>query len=408
MSHIHVMVKPTGSKCNLDCDYCFYLEKEKLYPGKSQFKMTEELLEIYIKQNISAQPDDVEFYTFSWQGGEPTLMGLEFFKKAVDLQRKWSKGKRCENTFQTNGVLLDDKWCEFLHDHDFLVGLSIDGNKAHHDQYRKTRAGRGTHDQVIAAIKRLEKYNVQYNTLVVLHQGNVDEPLALYRYLRSLNVKHMQFIPLVERIAQDITSDGLTLVNPDYLGLSQVSPWSIGPLQYANFLNTVFDEWVQNDIGDIFVNMFETTLGLAIGEPSNTCVFSKTCGNAIVIEHNGDVYACDHFVYPEYKLGNIQDQTINTMGQSNKQRRFGKDKVDNLSVECKSCRYLSLCNGGCPKHRFDVAKNGIPNKNYLCDGYKHYFEHIIPHMKEIYKALVTGESPESLKAHFTRKFSVCV
>ncbi|OUR86563.1 anaerobic sulfatase maturase [Gammaproteobacteria bacterium 42_54_T18] len=400
MNGVHIMTKPTGSVCNLDCDYCFYLEKEKLYPDNKNFKMSEEVLEAYIEQNIEAQPKEAEFYTFAWQGGEPTLMGLDFFKKAVSLQKKYSAGKRCENTFQTNGLLLNDDWCQFFAKEQFLVGISIDGTEQQHDIYRKNRAGRGSHKQVLTAIQRLQHYAVELNALTVLHKGNVDEPLKVYHYLLSLGIKHIQFTPLVEREAQEKTKDGLTLVHPKFLGKACVSPWSITANQYARFLNIVFDEWTKNGIGDVFINTFETTLGLAIGEPSNICIHAETCGNAVILEHNGDLYSCDHFVYPEYKLGNINTKSISQMAQLPVQKLFGRNKLDDLSVECQSCKYISLCNGGCPKHRFEISANGKANKNYFCDGYKSYYSHVIPKMRIIYQALINGEIPEKLKEKF--------
>jgi len=405
MGHVHIMTKPTGSVCNLDCDYCFYLEKEKLYPDNKQFKMNQKVLENYIRQNIEAQPNDAEFYNFAWQGGEPTMMGVKFYQQAIELQKQYAQGKPCHNTFQTNGILLNDDWCRFFKQNNFLVGISIDGNESHHDVYRKNRASRGSHQQVLNAIKLLQTHKVNFNALVVLHKGNIEQPLELYQYLRSLGIQHIQFTPLLERIAQEQTKDGLTLVHPDYLGTANVSPWSVRPLQYAHFLNSLFDYWCQNDIGKVFINSFETTLGLAIGEPSNSCVFAPTCGNAIVLEHNGDVYSCDHFVYPEHLLGNIETQTITSMANSAEQQRFGADKRDNLAKECLDCRYISLCNGGCPKHRFEISKNGMSNKNYFCGDYQSYYQHVLPHMRDIYNALVKGETPERLIQHFRQKFA---
>lgn len=396
MNGIHVMTKPTGSVCNLDCEYCFYLEKELLYPDNNHYKMSDETLELYIKQNIEAQPKSVTFYTFAWQGGEPTLMGLDFFKKAVTLQKKYANGVRCENTFQTNGLLLNDEWCSFFSKEQFLIGISLDGTSEHHDLYRKTRSGKGTHTKVISAIALLKKHNVKHNALAVIHQGNVNDPLGVYQFIRDLEINYIQFTPLVERRALESTEDGLTLVHNIYVGEVQVTDWSITSGEYALFMNTVFDEWIKDDIGTVFIPTFENTLAMASGYESLSCIHAKTCGSAIVLERNGDIFSCDHFVYPEFKIGNIQKISLVDAASLTKQKKFGDDKQNNLSTECHSCRYVSLCNGGCPKHRFSISSNGKPNKNYLCDGYKNYFNHVLPRLRVIYNGLTQGWSKEKL------------
>lgn len=396
------MVKPAGSDCNINCSYCFYLEKKKLYNNSNDLRMSTELLELYIKQHIEAQPDSVDLYSFSWQGGEPTLMGLCFFKKAVEIQKKHAKGKRVRNTFQTNGILINDEWCQFFSQEGFLVGISLDGAVDHHDAYRKNNAGKGTHERVVAAIHRMQKFNVDFNTLTVLHKNNVQQPLAVYRFLRQLGVKHMQFTPLVERITQEETQSGLTIVHPDFGGLAHISDWSITASQYASFLTGVFDEWALHDIGDIFISNFETTLRLVAGEKSNICVHAKTCGSAVVLEHNGDVYSCDHFVFPNHKVGNIKVNNLKEIVALPEQKLFGRNKLDKLPIECGSCDYINLCNGGCPKHRFEKSLNGMPNKNYFCDGYIAYYRHVIPFLKVIYTHIVRGENKYNLRLELKR------
>ncbi len=405
MKHVNLMAKPTGSVCNLDCEYCFYLEKWKLYPETKNYKMDYDVLEKYIQQVVECQPNNTEQYTFAWQGGEPTLMGINFFRKAIQLQKIYTKGKPFINTIQTNGTTLNNEWCQFLADNKFLVGISMDGTEQQHDTYRKAKNGQGTYKQVARGLELLKKYNVDFNVLVVVHKDNVDSPLTLYKHLRNLGVEYIQFTPLVERMDEDAKGMELKLLHPKHKAGTVVTPWTLEPMQYANFLTVVFKEWAKNDIGNVFINMFETTLRLAVGERSNSCVFDVTCGDALIVEHNGDIYSCDHFVFPEHKIGNLMANSLESMVEGLAQLKFGQDKKDNLPQECLNCRYLTLCNGGCPKHRFEPSMDGSNNKNYLCNDYKTYFQFILPHLKEIYDALVNDVPANQLKTMFRKKFS---
>ena len=370
----HVMAKPTGSKCNIDCSYCFYLEKEKLYPDAgNQWKMDEATLEKYVIQQIEAQ--ETEQVVFAWQGGEPTMLGVDFFRRAITLQQQYGVGKKIINTLQTNGLLLNEEWCLFLKSNNFLVGISIDGPKEFHDTYRRTRAGKPTHDRVIAAIRLLKQYNIEFNTLTVISNVNAKSPQAVYRYLKDLGSTNMQFIPLVERKAQQKTKDGLTLLHPERLEAVSICDWSVDAEQYGLFMSAIFQEWVRQDIGKVWVQLFENTFALTCNQPSQICVFSPTCGSAFALESNGDIYACDHYVFPEFKLGNIHNVTIGEINQAEGNRAFGLNKQKTLSNDCRGCDYLSLCNGGCPKHRFALSSAGKPEQNYLCTGYKTFFSY---------------------------------
>ena len=378
-SACHVMAKPSGSVCNIDCEYCFYLEKEKLYPdaGKS-WRMDDEVLERYVRQQIEAQ--DVPVAEFAWQGGEPTLLGVDFFRRAVDLQKRYADGKEITNAFQTNGILLDDEWGPFLADNGFLVGLSVDGPQPLHDRYRVDKGQKPTFDRVMAGLEVLKKHSVQFNTLTVLQRHNADHPETVYRFLKEIGSQFMQFIPIVERATEVPAIDGLELVAPDFEGDARVTRWSVGSAQYGKFLCRVFDEWVRADVGEYFVQIFDVSLGSWVGQNASLCIFAETCGSALVIEHNGDLYSCDHYVYPEHKLGNVREQTIREMVASQQQRTFGQDKKDLLPRYCRECDFRFACNGGCPKHRFDKTPGGEDGLNYLCKGYKLYFAHVAPYM----------------------------
>jgi uncharacterized protein len=384
------MTKPVGPICNLDCKYCFYLEKEKLYPGKSNWRMPDEVLEKYVKQYIEAQ--QVPEVTFAWQGGEPTLMGIDFFRRAVELQQRYANGKKIANAIQTNGTLLDDEWCEFLKANQFLVGLSIDGPRRYHDLYRVDKQGKPTFDKVIAAARLMKKHGVEFNTLCVVSSANVVAPLEVYRFLKTEGSGFIQFIPLVERVGRGELPLAAppTLVEPGRVRLpiisgtngdGPVTPWSVEPLAYGNFLCAIFDQWVRKDVGRVFVQIFDVQLGIWMGRPSTLCVFGETCGNAMALEHNGDLYACDHYVYPVYKLGNVATDRLTDLVASPAQRKFGSDKRDTLPRYCRECDVRFACNGECPKHRFLTTPNGEPGLNYLCAGYKKFFHHVDPAMR---------------------------
>ena len=376
----HVMAKPSGAICNIDCKYCFYLEKEKLYPeADKNWRMNDETLELYTRQYIEAQ--DVPEVNFAWQGGEPTLMGIDFFKKAVTLQQEFADGKRVTNAFQTNGVLLDEEWGEFLGEHQFLVGLSVDGPREMHDRYRVDKGGSPTFDRVMAGLEILKTHKVEFNTLTVLQAHNSQYPLEVYRFLKDAGSQFMQFIPIVERIAPQPGDDLLELVGPQFGGRARVSEWSVRSAQYGRFLSAVFDEWVRNDVGRHFVQIFDVALGSWMGQDASLCIFAEKCGKALIIEHNGDLYSCDHFVYPEYNLGNVRYQSIREMVVSPLQEKFGQDKADTLPNYCLECDFKFACNGGCPKQRFSHTPDGEEGLNYLCQGYKILFSHIDPYLR---------------------------
>lgn len=364
----HLLAKPTGAICNLDCAYCFFLNKRLLYPG-SRFRMSEELLEQYIRQLIESHRANQ--VNIAWQGGEPTMMGLDFYRKAMALAEKHRRpGMTFSNTMQTNGTLLNDAWCEFFKEHDFLIGLSIDGPRELHDVYRVDKRGRPTFDNVMRGLRLLQKHEVTYNLLTTVNRVNADHPLEVYRFLRDqARSDWIQFIPVVERINED----GLTL----YQEGATVSDRSVLPKQFGDFLSTVFDEWVRRDVGRIYVQTFEATVRNWAGMPSSgMCVFNETCGQGLVIEHNGDLYACDHFVEPDYLLGNIQDEHMVEMVASEQQLKFGQDKRSALPQYCLGCDVRFACHGECPKNRFLTAPDGEPGLNYLCAGFKQFFHHV--------------------------------
>jgi uncharacterized protein len=378
----HLLVKPTGAICNLDCKYCFFLSKEMLYPG-SRFRMADELLETYIRQLLESYR--IPEVTIAWQGGEPTLMGLDFFKRSVELAEKYKKpGQRISHTMQTNGTKLDDDWCAFFKAHDFLIGLSVDGPKEIHDTYRVNKGGEGSFDQVMRGWEYLRKHEVEYNILCTVHAANADFPLEVYRFFRDeLETQFVQFIPIIERA----TADFLPLANqgwservggerPLYIQDGHlVTERSVQAEQYGHFLVEIFEEWVRHDVGQVYVQLFDVTLGSWVGQ-HNLCIFSPTCGNALALEHNGDLYSCDHYVEPDYLLGNIKDSHMIELVASDKQRQFGQDKMTTLPRYCQECEVRFACHGGCPKNRFINTPGGEPGLNYLCAGYKMFFNHV--------------------------------
>ena len=373
------MTKPIGPICNLDCKYCFYLEKEKLYPGTKTWAMPDEVLEQYVQQYIAAQPGD-EIH-FAWQGGEPTLLGLDFFRTVVDLQQRHAGGKTIANALQTNGVLIDDAWGEFLAEHRFLVGVSIDGPRDLHDCYRVDKGQAPTFDRVMRGIAKLKQHNVDFNTLTVVHRRNSQHPVEVYRFLKEIGSGFIQFIPIVERRAASGSSDGLVLIKPSFGDAAEVTEWSVEPKAYGTFLSRIFDEWVKKDVGRVFVQLFDVALESWMGMDASLCVFKKTCGSALAMEHTGDLYSCDHFVYPENKLGNIMETALENLVDSPQQKAFGQAKSESLPRMCRTCEVRFACNGECPKHRFLTTPDGEPGLNYLCAGYKHFFKHIDPYMQ---------------------------
>jgi uncharacterized protein len=390
----HLMIKPHGPVCNLDCTYCYYTEKKKLYPDTHEFRMTDELLENFIRQYIESQ--DVPTVTFGWQGGEPTLMGIRFFKKAIDLQNKYGNGKNIDNTLQTNGILLNDDWCKFLHDHHFLVGISIDGPREIHNKYRVNKAGRPSYEEALRAIELLKKHQVEFNTLTVVGRHNVRFPLEVYHYLKAVDSKYVQFLPVVERIDRSAEDSELTLVGPENNTNASVTQWSVNPEDYGEFLITIFDEWVRNDVGKIFIQIFDAALANWIEESPGICVFDETCGNAMVLEHNGDLYSCDHYVYPKYLLGNIRNTSLRELARSDRQKEFGQNKLLNLPSYCIECDYRFACHGECPKHRFDISPDGEPGLNYLCKAYKMFFSYVHPYMQYMGDELAEKRPPSNI------------
>jgi uncharacterized protein len=379
----HLLAKPTGAVCNLDCQYCFFLSKEMLYLG-SRFRMTDDLLELYVVQLLEAHTGEDEV-AVAWQGGEPTLMGLDFYARSVELVEKHRRpGQRVLHTMQTNGTLLNDAWCAFFKQHNFLIGLSVDGPKEIHDTYRVNKGGVGSFDQVLRGWEALRRHQVDTNILCTVHAANADHPLEIYRFFRDeLGAEFVQLIPIVERA----TEESLPLANRGWGerpggGRSLytqrghlVTERSVEPEQYGRFLIAIFEEWVRRDVGKVFVQMFDVALGSWVGMHS-LCIFSPTCGNALALEHNGDLYSCDHFVEPDYLLGNISQTPLVELVASPRQRQFGRDKQDTLPRYCRECDVKFACHGGCPKDRFIAAPDGEPGLNYLCAGYKLFFRHI--------------------------------
>ena len=373
----HIMIKPAGAACNLNCSYCFYLSKATLSDGPGAGRMSDETLELFIRRYIEGvtAPEVV----FSWQGGEPTLMGLDFFRRVVELEKKYAKpGQAVQNDLQTNGTLLDEDWCRFLKKHNFLVGLSIDGPKKLHDAFRVAKDGSPTFDKVFAAAKLLQKHGVPFNTLTCINRLNAKQPLDVYRFLRrELGSTTMQFIPIVEPRDFERTAPGTG--HPD----SSVTDWSVDPADWGTFLCKVFDEWRNRDLGKVFVNHFETLVAQHMGLPSQLCVYSEICGKGLAVEHDGGVYSCDHFVYPEYKVGNILDHRLGDLVFSRGQEKFGYAKSEILPKHCRECDFLRDCWGECPKNRILRTADGEPGLNYLCAGFKKYFAHAIPEVEEI-------------------------
>ncbi len=390
----HIMTKPTGPICNLDCKYCFYLEKERLYPGKHSWKMPPETLESYIRQHIETQT--INEVTFAWQGGEPTLMGLDYLRQVVELQRRYGANRRIVNAFQTNGVLLDDDWCRFFQENQFLIGISIDGPEPLHDYYRVDRGGKPSFQKVMRGLEFLHKHQVDFNTLTVVNDQNSRHPLEVYRFLKSIGSLVMQFIPVVERLAEGPSADGLDLVSPEHGEKAHVTDWSVDSDRYGSFLCAIFDEWVKQDVGRRFVQLFDITLESYMGMPQSLCWFRERCGEALALEHNGDLYSCDHFVYPAHRLGNIMEEPLLSLVQSQQQKDFGNAKADSLPKQCLQCDVRFACHGECPKHRFLETADGEPGLNYLCSGYLRFFRHTAPYMKFMANQLRLKRSPSEV------------
>ena len=379
---LYVMLKPVGAACNLACNYCYYLEKSNLYKHQPKRQMSEELLERFVKDYIEAQT--MNEVVFTWHGGEPTLRPLSFYRKAVELQKKYAGGRIIHNSLQTNGTLLTDEWCRFLKANNWLVGISIDGPEAFHDRYRRDSQGRPSWQKVMEGIQLLQHYGVEWNAMAVVNRYNADHPQAFYRFFKSIGCQYIQFTPIVERNVQH--ADGRHLASINDADDAPVTDFSVTPEQWGSFLCGLFDEWVKQDIGRVFVQIFDSMLANWVGVAPGSCIYAKECGHAGVMEYNGDVYSCDHFVFPQYKLGNINEHTLIEMLYGEKQRRFSQLKYNKLPRQCKECRWAFACHGECPKNRFVNDRYGNPGLNYLCAGYRRFFEHIAPTMDEMKKA----------------------
>ena len=389
---LYVMLKPAGAHCNLACKYCYYLEKNKLYPTAQRHLMSDEMLEQFTREYIEAQT--MSQVLFTWHGGEPLLRSIDFYRKALSLQQKYAGGRRIDNVIQTNGTLLTDEWCEFFAQNHWLVGISIDGPQPYHDHYRLTAAGKPSWKKVMQGIKLLKKHGVEWNAMAVVNAYNVNHPLEFYRFFKENGCQFLQFTPIVERLTRH--EDGRTLASladKDEISLSEAS---VAPEQWGYFLCAIFDEWVRKDVGKIFVEIFDCTLANWMGISPGICAYSKECGHAGVMEHNGDVYSCDHFVFPEYKLGNIRDHSLIDMLYGEQQQEFSRLKHSSLPRQCKECDMEFACHGECPKNRFMKDKYGDSGLNYLCPGYYHYYQHVAPYMDYMKQELMSQRPPSNI------------
>lgn len=397
---LFLMAKPAGSSCNLRCSYCYYLEKSGLYQGSSQL-MNEETLELFIKEYIESQTTPEVM--FIWHGGEPMLRPIAFYQRAIELQQRYANGRRIDNCIQTNATLITDEWCKFLSRNNFLVGVSIDGTRQMHDALRKTHQGDGSYGDVIRGIRLLTKYHIEWNAMATVNAVNVKHPLEFYRFFRDeLECRYLQFTPVVERTD---TSNGSRRLMHGAESNGTITPYSVTAKQWGEFLCAIFDEWVHNDVGTMFVQLFDSTLANWVGAPAGVCTMSKYCGQGAAIEHNGDVYSCDHFVFPEYKLGNIHDNSLISMMYGSKQREFGESKHRSLPRQCHECRYEFACHGECPRNRFITTVDGEPGLNYLCEGYYTFFAHAHKAMEYMQRQLEHGEPPANVMSWLARNIS---
>jgi uncharacterized protein len=389
---LYVMLKPAGAHCNLACKYCYYLEKNKLYPTAQRHLMSDEMLEQFTREYIEAQT--MSQVLFTWHGGEPLLRSIDFYRKALSLQQKYAGGRRIDNVIQTNGTLLTDEWCEFFAQNHWLVGISIDGPQPYHDHYRLTAAGKPSWQKVMQGIKLLKKHGVEWNAMAVVNAYNVNHPLEFYRFFKENGCQFLQFTPIVERLTRH--EDGRTLASLADKNEIPLSEASVAPEQWGYFLCAIFDEWVRKDVGKIFVEIFDCTLANWMGISPGICAYSKECGHAGVMEHNGDVYSCDHFVFPEYKLGNIRDHSLIDMLYGEQQQEFSRLKHSSLPRQCKECDMEFACHGECPKNRFMKDKYGDSGLNYLCPGYYHYYQHVAPYMDYMKQELMAQRPPSNI------------
>lgn len=383
---LYVMLKPVGSVCNMRCKYCYYLEKKDLYAGEKRFVMSDEILELFIKQYLESQT--MNQVLFTWHGGETLMRNISFYKKALEYQKKYARGRQIDNSIQTNGTLLTDEWCKFFKENNFLVGISIDGPQQFHDKYRKMADGRPSFYKVTQGINLLKKHGVEFNIMAVVNDYNVDYPIEFYRFFKDIECQYIQFSPIVE-----------TLPN------GEIAPWSVPAEKWGDFLIAIFNEWVRTDVGQYYIQYFDSTLANWMGMQPGTCILAKTCGHAGVMEFNGDVYACDHFVSPEYKIGNIHHQTLTEMMYSPKQLNFGTDKFNKLPTQCKECKYLFACNGECPKNRIIKTESGEDGLNYLCKGYYKFFDYVAPYMEYMKNELEHKRPPSNIMQAIREQYS---
>ena len=389
---LYVMLKPAGAHCNLACKYCYYLEKNNLYQNTPRHLMSDEMLEQFTREYIEAQT--MPLVLFTWHGGEPLMRSIDFYKKALALQKKYAHGKQIDNVIQTNGTLLTDEWCEFFAKNHWLVGISIDGPQEYHDHYRVTPAGKPSWEKVMQGIQLLKKHRVEWNAMAVVNAYNAEHPLEFYHFFRDNGCQYLQFTPIVERLTEH--EDGRTLASLADDREIPLADASITPEQWGNFLCTIFDDWVRHDVGKMFVEIFDCTLANWMGVLPGICAYSKECGHAGVMEHNGDVYSCDHFVFPEYKLGNIRDKSLIDMLYGEKQQAFSRLKHTSLPRQCKECDMEFACHGECPKNRFEKDKYGEPGLNYLCQGYYQYYSHVAPYMDFMKRELLAQRPPANI------------
>ncbi len=395
----NAMIKPAGSLCNLDCNYCYYLDKADIYGGREP-KMSYEMLEKCVKEYIGA--NDAREVCFNWHGGEPLILGLDFYRKAVELQQKYCGDKLIHNTLQTNGTLITDDFASFFKANDFLIGISIDGPQDIHDKYRKDKGGRPTFDKVIKAINIMYRHGVEYNTMSTINKASEGRGLEVYQFLKQLGTRFMQFMPVVEHVKFPLSASGKPnksarphIVNPSTEG-AQIAPWSVSAVAYGRFMCDIFDYWVRNDVGAYFVNLFDCTLANWCGEQPGTCAYAETCGGNSIIEHNGDLYSCDHFVYPEYRLGNIFEADLRRLMSSAEQTGFGINKRNGLPHKCIKCQYFFACHGECPKHRFNKTEAGETGLNALCEGYRMFYSHVAPYMDKMKELLKQKQAPAGI------------
>ncbi|WP_289746119.1 anaerobic sulfatase-maturation protein [Paramuribaculum intestinale] len=384
---VYVMPKPVGSTCNMACAYCYYLEKKRYYPDARRQMMSEATLEEFVKQYIAAQttPDVI----FTWHGGEATVRKLDFYRRVLEMQKKYGAGRNITNCLQTNATLLTDEWCLFLKRNNWLVGVSIDGPEDFHDEYRRMADGRPSFGAVMRGIRMLQRHGVEWNALAVVNDYNADYPVEFYRFFKELGCRFIQFTPVVERMKPD---DMLA----DVAAGGELTGFSVTPRQWGDFLIGVFDEWVKEDVGRVFVQIFDATLANWVGAMPGLCTLSSMCGHAAAMEWNGDVYACDHFVFPQYRLGNIHENTLIEMMASDRQLEFGAGKLGSLPKQCRDCRWLFACKGECPRNRFATTAEGEPGLNYLCEGYRAFFNHVAPYMDFMKGELEAGRAPANV------------